>query len=325
MKYDYSDSILTIESNRLNFVKNTLEKVYRLLSILEFINNNLELNGILALKGGTAINLCVLNLPRLSVDLDFDLSLDCSREEMIEKRAMIHNIITKHMEREGYTLSSKSKFVHSLDSYKYLYNTVSNSKDQIKLDINYSNRIHLLPTIEKRTTEMLKEQVSIRIIDPIEMIGSKISALLSRTMMRDVYDVYNLLSNRKITDKNFVKKIAIFYVCLGSEIPIDINQILETAKERIRNSIFQEYKETIVPVIHRGVFVEVDNIKTVVIKFLEDDFVLTSKEKEFIKLYNQGIINQQLLFGDYKVNDISNHPMVLWKIKNIRHGEEENE
>ncbi len=40
----------------------------------------------LALKGGTAINLTVFDLPRLSVDIDLDYCGDESREVMLRRR-----------------------------------------------------------------------------------------------------------------------------------------------------------------------------------------------------------------------------------------------
>jgi len=56
----------------MGFIRDTLEKVYRLVDILEYLNKNPLLKESLALKGGTAINLTVFNLPRLSVDIDLD-------------------------------------------------------------------------------------------------------------------------------------------------------------------------------------------------------------------------------------------------------------
>jgi predicted nucleotidyltransferase component of viral defense system len=40
----------------------------------------------LALKGGTAINLTIFNLPRLSVDIDLDYTQNVDREEMLKSR-----------------------------------------------------------------------------------------------------------------------------------------------------------------------------------------------------------------------------------------------
>ena len=43
----------------------------------------------IALKGGTAINLTVFDLPRLSVDIDLDYCRSIDREEMIEINYML--------------------------------------------------------------------------------------------------------------------------------------------------------------------------------------------------------------------------------------------
>jgi predicted nucleotidyltransferase component of viral defense system len=66
------------------FLKNTCEKVLRLADVLDYLSKS-KVKDCLALKGGTAINLFLLNLPRLSVDADFDFTLECSRKEMLEK------------------------------------------------------------------------------------------------------------------------------------------------------------------------------------------------------------------------------------------------
>jgi predicted nucleotidyltransferase component of viral defense system len=43
-----------------------------LTEILKFFENDTLLGNSLALKGGTAINLTIFDLPRLSVDIDMD-------------------------------------------------------------------------------------------------------------------------------------------------------------------------------------------------------------------------------------------------------------
>ena len=53
------------KAKELGFVRDTLEKVFRLTEILAFINADSFLSENLILKGGTAINLVVFNLPRL--------------------------------------------------------------------------------------------------------------------------------------------------------------------------------------------------------------------------------------------------------------------
>ena len=75
------------------FVRDTLEKVCRLTDILLFMQHDSLLNSRLALKGGTAINLTVFDLPCLSVDIDLDYVGAVSREQMMEDRRRIRDRI----------------------------------------------------------------------------------------------------------------------------------------------------------------------------------------------------------------------------------------
>lgn len=70
--FEYTKADLNLMANEMNFVRDTLEKVIRLVKILDFINSDSDTSGKLVLKGGTAINLFVFDLPRLSVDIDLD-------------------------------------------------------------------------------------------------------------------------------------------------------------------------------------------------------------------------------------------------------------
>ncbi|MFN7096136.1 MAG: nucleotidyl transferase AbiEii/AbiGii toxin family protein [Gammaproteobacteria bacterium] len=64
-----------------------LEKVYRLLDLLNVMMQVPYLKERIALKGGTAINLfCTKQLPRLSVDLDFNYINSVDRETMLEEK-----------------------------------------------------------------------------------------------------------------------------------------------------------------------------------------------------------------------------------------------
>jgi predicted nucleotidyltransferase component of viral defense system len=51
------------------FLANNLEKAYRITQVLGEINS-FDAEGYLALRGGTAINFCYQDVPRLSIDLD---------------------------------------------------------------------------------------------------------------------------------------------------------------------------------------------------------------------------------------------------------------
>lgn len=72
---EYNRVELGKEAQKYGFVRDTFEKVLRLKEILKFFNSQEYLSEHLVLKGGTAINTVIFNLPRLSVDIDMDFMI----------------------------------------------------------------------------------------------------------------------------------------------------------------------------------------------------------------------------------------------------------
>ena len=312
-KYTKAEVIAIAKKN--DFIVGNTEKVLRLSAILAFLKES-KCGEHLSLKGGTAINLLLLDLPRLSVDIDFDFSFNCPREEMISVREQIKREIIAFMSDEGYSLNDKSKFVHTLDSFVFSYNTVSGSRDVLKIEINYSNRIHALPIVSDSKTFVLGETVTINRLEDRELIGSKINALITRTTPRDIYDVYQLFQ-KGINDLDFVKKIAIFYAVLGSDIPVDFDQLFSECIDRIDRINYKRIKEMLLPVLHKKEQLDIEEMKAFVSKRLKDMFSLNDDEKEYIRQFNKGVFRQELLFGNYNVEDLSKHPMIAWKTRKI--------
>ena len=190
----YRDYIENI-SKKTGFIGSTLEKVERLIRILEWMNSDEKLNKLLALKGGTAINTAVFNFPRLSVDIDLDLTENLSKEEMIKERDTIHNLLVNYLNSNNYKINmEKSKNVYALDSIVAEYIDIKGNIDNIKIEINYMNRVHILETKKINvSTDVFKDKhLTIHCIHPIEIYAAKLCALLSRTTARDLYDVYTL-------------------------------------------------------------------------------------------------------------------------------------
>ena len=92
---------LLAESASTGFRPEILEKVAGLLALLEGINLHPYLKGRLALKGGTALNLFLLDVPRLSVDLDLNYVGAPDREGMLAERPKIEAALRAVCEREG--------------------------------------------------------------------------------------------------------------------------------------------------------------------------------------------------------------------------------
>ena len=79
----YNKQALSKQAQELGFVRDTFEKMLRLAEILKFVSDDPLLSVAMALKGGTAINLSIFNLPRLSIDIDLDYSHNNSRDDML--------------------------------------------------------------------------------------------------------------------------------------------------------------------------------------------------------------------------------------------------
>ena len=80
---EYNRKEIGKQAAELGFIRDTFEKMSRLIGVLGFFERDPILSRYLALKGGTAINLTIFNLPRLSVDIDLDFSENLTLEELL--------------------------------------------------------------------------------------------------------------------------------------------------------------------------------------------------------------------------------------------------
>lgn len=110
---DWNKMLLGKQAKELGFVRDTYEKVCRLTEVLKFFEADDLLGKSLALKGGTAINLTIFDLPRLSVDIDLDYAEDTSRDDMMNSRTIINDRISKFMTASGYSCFAKQREIRS--------------------------------------------------------------------------------------------------------------------------------------------------------------------------------------------------------------------
>jgi len=83
------------------------EKANRLLMLLEEITLDEFLgDGRLCLHGGTALNLFIMDAPRLSLDVDLNYIGRIDREEMLEEKPLVHQALLKLGERLGQASSN---------------------------------------------------------------------------------------------------------------------------------------------------------------------------------------------------------------------------
>ncbi len=297
------------KAEELNFNRDTLEKVLRLTDILEFLNTDVLMKNFLALKGGTAINLTVFDLPRLSVDIDLDFTQNLAREEMLAVRESIKTTLQKYMSANGYELSPKSKFPHTLDSFVFTYTNCGGVKDNIKVEINYSLRAHILP-IDLVQTIVLGKTLEIRRLEKAELFAGKIVALLSRTAPRDLYDSHNMIKQSvfSVKEKELLKKCIVFYSALNGLDRLDV-AVIDALKP-------YEIKTMLLPVIHRKEFVDLPQMKQTVKEYLSELLTLTENEQEFLSDFANKRYSPEKLFSERGIlSAIASHPMIEWKMR----------
>lgn len=237
-------------AKELGFPRDTLEKVCRLADVLKFMESDELLSEGIALKGGTAINLTIFDLPRLSVDIDLDYCRSIEREEMLADRGIITDKISKYMMANGYVLSPKSKSHHALDSFVYEYVNCGGTKDNLKIEINYMLRCHVLPVARREVRlPWNEEKLTVFSVAPLEIFASKTVALLTRTAPRDLYDMHNMVKFGLFdeSEEAMLRKCAVFYSAIGSAQPPEKFEL-----DNIGNVSFRQIKRDLNSVLRKG-------------------------------------------------------------------------
>jgi predicted nucleotidyltransferase component of viral defense system len=313
----YNKLALGKKAQELGFARDSFEKMSRLTEVLKYLSTNNELRPLLALKGGTAINLTMFNLPRLSVDIDFDFAKNLSRTETMSSRNMISEVLGRYMRNEGYLLKDKSKHSHALDSFVYSYTNAAGNFDNMKIEINYIMRSHLLPLTDSKTqTAGVFDDFTIMTLSPLEIFSSKIVALSDRAAARDLYDLYKAISAGVFDESSLaqLRKYATFYLAVTGDINVqkfDFSKLDKITENVIHTDLRQMMRAT-----ERF---DLQNAKRLTSEFLSKNFVLNENETSFLKQFSSGKYKPDLLFdNDEIIRRIEKHPMALWRQQRIR-------
>ena len=312
----YDKLALGRNARELGFVRDAFEKTTRLTGFLQFINGEPELNPLLALKGGTAINLTVFNLPRLSVDIDLDFAENLTKDETAAKRERINELIGRYAANEGYTLKDKSKHTHALDSYVYSYTNAAGNPDNIKVEINYILRCHVLPVVEvtARTGGTFPD-MPVRTLAPVEIFASKIVALSDRAAPRDLYDLNSMVNFGLFDEPDIIllRKCAVFYMAVTGDATAQ-----SISFEKIKDITPYKVKTELLPMIRNAERFDLQSAKERVSSFLHKWMAQTNKETAFLQGFSAGRYEPDLLFEDGEIVErIENHPMALWRLQHI--------
>jgi predicted nucleotidyltransferase component of viral defense system len=158
-------------------------------------------NDIFVMKGGTAINLFVQDIPRLSVDIDvaylpWQVPRDDALQAINQELAAIASRLAP--------LGLRTRLIRSKDlgDTKLI---VDNDTSQVKVEVNMVFRGTVLPIEQRplsgRTAELFGVELDLPILAPDELYASKLVAALDRQHPRDLFDIWQLYASRGLTDE----------------------------------------------------------------------------------------------------------------------------
>ncbi len=157
-------------------------------------------NDIFAMKGGTAINLFLQDMPRLSVDIDVVyLPWQTPRDEAL--RAINQELAAIAQRVEPLGVQTHLIRAKDLGDTKLI---VENDTSQVKVEVNVVFRGTVLPAerrpLSARTSDLFGVEFDVPMLASDELYASKLVAALDRQHPRDLFDVWQLYESGGISD-----------------------------------------------------------------------------------------------------------------------------
>jgi len=287
----------------MSYSNKYLEQVKLLLDILPVINKQ----GCFALKGGTAINLFMRDMPRLSVDIDLAYLPIEPREEFLKNIQREVEILSQNIKSlPNKNIKVEKQFTKDKLLSKLL---VKNITSGIIIEPNLILRGSVYPSEERELCERAQNEFltycSIRTLSFADIYAGKICAALARQHPRDLFDVRLLLKNEGISEAT--RKAFVIYLASNSR-PIhellNQNPNLENMK-RI-------YNEGFVGMTDEDVSYE--SLVETRIKLIEILLKnMSYHEKQFLISVKEGNPNWDLM----ELDGIKQLPGLEWKLINI--------
>ena len=313
-----SSETLIAQEEATGFRTDILEKVGLLIHLLEAVRSHPFLKGRMALKGGTALNLFVFDVPRLSIDIDLNYVGASDRETMLAERPRVEAALQAVFSREGFMIRHMPN-EHAGGKWQLRYLGASGQGGILEVDVNFMFRVPLWPLKVMKSQKVGAWQATdIQVLDIHELAAGKLAALLSRKQARDLFDCSQLFRTGAFEPG----RLRLAFVLYGAMNRRDWRTVAidEVSLET------KDFEQKLLPTLRsKGV----DTMRTSSYKngLIEDCrnglaalLPFTAKEMEFLDLLlGKGEIKPELLTADEELQDrIKRHPMLEWKVLNAR-------
>ena len=179
---------LQLAAGEMGFPTDSLEKVWMLIRLLNSLVAHPFLGPRIALKGGTALNLFVFNLPRLSVDIDVNYIGAADRTTMMTERPKIDAALQQVVSRLGLTVK-RAPDAHAGGKWRLSYMSALGRPAILEVDVNFMLRVPLWSPAKRDSFELINDRArKVPVLDHHELAAGKLAALLARGASRDLFD-----------------------------------------------------------------------------------------------------------------------------------------
>jgi hypothetical protein len=293
-----------------------LEKVVRLGELAGDIARHPLLRQVLALKGGTALNLCYGPPKRLSVDLDYNYVGEIERRKMLEDRPRVETAAAEIAKRQGYRVQ-QSADVFAGRKLHLRYRSVLGQEERIELDLNFLFRMPLAGTVLRELWQPGDlDRPNVRAVSLEEILVGKLLALLDRGAARDVWDVANLPSQAAsvLRERSFRSWFIALSATLAHPLPTYTRERLEA---RINERVISEQ---LAPMLAGDAELDSSSLVAIAWSKVGKLLALGPSEERYLEDLQEGKLSTELIFqGDLEAaRRIAGHPAIQWKVENVR-------
>lgn len=260
-------------------------------------------DNVFALKGGTAINLFVRDMPRLSVDLD--LVFVDHRLGRDEALARINDAIRKAVDQ----LRKRGFQTHAATVAEAGETKLFVRRDQleVKVEVNFVLRGTVHPirstSLTPKAKETLLADLELPVVSLPDLYGGKLVAALDRQHPRDLFDVMELFLHGGITPE--IRRSFVVYLASHNR------PVHEVLFPNLRD-ISSEYESTF-----KGMTTEPVELKALVSArermIAELNAGLDAAEREFLLSLARNEPNWDLL----GIEHLEQLPGIRWKLENL--------
>jgi predicted nucleotidyltransferase component of viral defense system len=302
------------EAIATGFRPESLEKVIRLISLLSGIFREPELRGRLVLKGGTALNLFLFEVPRLSVDIDLNYIGSVDREGMEAERPALEDRLQAIFESDDFTVRRMPE-EHAGGKWQLRYQSAQGLGGNLEVDLNFLHRIPIEPIGLMDSQPLGSFQVKgIPVLDLHDLAAGKLIALLDRSAARDVFDAAGLFQHPALD----MDRLRLPFVVMGA---MSRNMDLRTITPEAARITTIDFERMVRPLLRQKDHqLDLEAMQATARAGLSRLLPLRSHEAAFVEaLWERGEIHPETLVTDPAGQErILAMPLLRWKAQNAR-------